>query len=79
MQLFANKFSIAMNESKSEVVVNFFQNVPTIPGSVDGTTVSGTMDSEVVPISNLVMTGEFAEQLATTLLRMLEQKIPEVD
>lgn len=75
MQTFANKFNIALNQDKSEVIINFFQNIPKIP-EVQGTSqVLSEPQADIIPVSNLVMTGQTAQALAETILHLMEQNI----
>ncbi|WP_298016729.1 hypothetical protein [uncultured Dysosmobacter sp.] len=72
MQQYVNKFFIAMNEDKSEVIINFAQNVPTIPESA--TVSPDEFEVQVIPVAGLVMTGEFAENLAKSLSNLLTKE-----
>ena len=73
MQVFTNKFSIALNQDKSEVIINFFQNVPIIPTSNDQPKLVQEMTSEIIPVANIVMTGQCARNFVEMLSNMLEQ------
>lgn len=77
MQAFTNKFNIAMNQDKTEVIINFFQNIPTVPVNTEYPQLVREMTSDVVPVANLVMTGQCAKNFAATLSSMLEQDIPQ--
>ena len=72
MQIFTNKFTIAVNAEKTEVILNFFQNIPTFPP--DGTPSSEPVPAatQIVPVANLAMSGLFAKNLAETILKMLD-------
>lgn len=73
MQAYTNKFSIALNQDKSEVILNFFQNVPTIPQQDESENlVVSEFKSEIIPIANLAMTGQCARNLASALLQLLD-------
>ncbi len=78
MQAYVNKFSIALNQDKTEAIINFFQNVPVIPQNEGASkmTVRGEMPAEVIPVVNLVMTGECAHNFARMLLDLLDQEPP---
>lgn len=77
MQVFTNKFSVALNQDKSEVIINFFQNIPTIPTANDQSKVVREMSSTIIPVANIVMTGQCAHNFVATLSNMLEQDIPQ--
>lgn len=76
MQVFTNKFSVALNQDKSEVIINFFQNVPIIPTSSDQPKLVREMASEIVPVANIVMTGQCARNFVETLSNMLDRDVP---
>lgn len=78
MQTYVNKFNIALNQDKSEALVDFFQNVPVIPQNNEAMNITfdTNLNTEVIPVVNLVMTGECARQLAMTLLALLGQEPP---
>lgn len=73
MQAFTNKFSIAVNQDKSEVIINFYQNIPNLPVDLDGSVGLREMQSTVIPVSNLVMSGQCAQNLVSTLSSLLMQ------
>ena len=77
MQTFTNKFSIAMNQDKTEVIINFFQNIPIVPVGNEPVARVGEMESELIPVSNIVMTGQCARNFLSTLSEMLNQEIPQ--
>lgn len=71
MQTFTNKFSIAVTPDKSEVVLNFFQNIPAIPEEENAIEAPKELTPTVLPVANLVMTGQFAEEFVKVLSQML--------
>lgn len=78
MQIFTNKFNIAMNMDKTEVIINFSQHVPIMPSDNDELTGSAQRPTfENIPVSKIVMTGQQAKNLVTLLSNMLEEEIPQ--
>ena len=77
MQTFANRFNIALNQDQTEVVINFYQNVPRIPDTQGGTQMIPEPQADIIPVSNLVMTGQTARTLAETILHLMQQEIPQ--
>ena len=73
MQTFTNHFQILMNQDKTEVILNFTQNIPEI--KEDGAISDQGM--VVQPVANLAMTGQMARNLANTLLGMLTPETQE--
>lgn len=71
MQTFTNKFSIALNQDKTEVMINFFQNVPTLPETNMTPAEAESISSVIVPVANLVMTGQCAKTLVDVLSDLL--------
>lgn len=69
MQTFVNGFQIVVNQDKSEIVLNFLQRVPSLD---QNGAVVGVVEH---PVSNLVMTGENARQLATALTASLNIEV----
>lgn len=69
MQTFVNTFQIVVNQDKTEVVLNFSQRAPSM--NADGA-VSGTIEH---PVSNLVMTGELARQLAAAMTATMDIEV----
>lgn len=72
MHVFTNKFTVAVNHDKSEVILNFYQRTPDVPtdtGPVDLREIPTTL----TPVSNLVMSGQCAQNLVATLASLLSQ------
>lgn len=72
MQMYANRFNIAKNQDGSEVILNFFQNMPQFPDSVDQEAVVTDVPTEMMPVANLVMTSQCARSLLAVLQDILE-------
>lgn len=72
MQTFINKFSIAMTPDKTEVVLNFFQHIPTIPDE-NCSDANKELAPNIEPVANLVMTGQCAHFLVDVLSQMLSE------
>lgn len=68
MQNYINKFNIAINGNRSEVLINFSQSVPQIPNQVANSAEPTEVPVETIPVANLVMT----EEVAQNLLQMLQ-------
>ncbi len=68
MQSYINKFNIAINGNRSEVLINFSQSVPQIPNQVANSAKPTEVPVETIPVANLVMT----EEVAQNLLQMLQ-------
>lgn len=68
MQSYINKFNIAINGNRSEVLINFSQAVPQIPSQVTSSAEPTEVPVEIIPVANLVMT----EEVARNLLQMLQ-------
>ena len=68
MQTFTNSFNIAVNKSKTEVVLNFSQVAPIM--DEDHT----VKDIETFPVASLVMTGENAQRLIAVLSNLLRNE-----
>lgn len=64
MQQFTNKFSVAVNQQQTEVLLNFYQDVPEfmLNGEPMEKSINDQVQSE--PVSSLVMTYEFAEKFS---------------
>ena len=77
MHIFANKFSIALNQDKTEVMLSFFQNYPSLNEQLtaDGSQID--MSTTVEPVSQLVMTGPCAKSLAEALGSLMNDTAPE--
>ena len=73
MQSFTNKFSIAMNPDKTEVILDFFQNVPVFENDDVGINKKVDATMQKIPVANLVMSGTCARNLADVLLKMFEE------
>lgn len=70
MQVYTNRFSIAMNFDSTEVLINFFQNIPQVPEDATKASIA-EMQTENVPVANLVMTGQCAHNLLAALQEVL--------
>lgn len=66
MQMYTNQFTIAMNSDGTEVMINFSQSVPKVPGGIK-TGAASEMPTEHIPVSTLVMTGQCAQNLLNAL------------
>ena len=66
MQMYTNQFTIAMNSDGTEVMINFAQSVPQVPGGAK-TGAASEMPTEHIPVSTLVMTGQCAQNLLNAL------------
>ena len=75
MQTFTNKFKIAMNQDKTEVILNFYQSVPEPTTAMDKVHVIQNPERIDAPVANLVMTGQCARSLLSVLGDMLESDI----
>lgn len=71
MQMYTNRFSIAMNFDSTEVMINFFQTLPQVPEGTEKASIS-EMPTENVPVANLVMTGQCAHNLLAALQEVLD-------
>lgn len=71
MQAYTNKFSIILNQDKSEAIINFYQNIPVLPES--GQPALSEIPSQVVPVASLAMTGQCAKNLSDALRDLLER------
>lgn len=69
MQQYVNKFQIGINDARTEVNLNFIQESPIIPLE-NGT--SEDVETEVVFVSNLVMTYDSAMKLYGVFKEILE-------
>lgn len=68
MLMYSNNFAVASNETKSEFVVSFMQQIPILdgnPGVVQGTSTE--------PVADIVLTGEGAKALADLIYNVLER------
>lgn len=71
MEVYTNKFSIILNEDKSEAVMNFYQIAPSwIEKEESG---EGEITQEVLPVASLVMTGQCAQNFSKSLQTLLGQ------
>lgn len=73
MQSFTNKFSIALSQDRTEVVFNFYKNIPLIPEDNPPDEIS----VQVVPVANLVMTGQCAKNFSKALSDLLSKDSPQ--
>ena len=76
MQTFVNKFDIVINQDKSEVVLNFSQMSPVLPK--EGGAMPTDITTEETPVSSMVMTNILAQNLITTMQRMLNTMEPQI-
>ncbi len=78
MNVFTNQFRIAMNQDKSEVVLNFYQTAPhfTEDTAADASVREFSL-APVEPVANLVMTGQCAQRLAEVLNTLLAKDLTE--
>lgn len=68
MLMYSNNFAVASNETKSEFVVSFMQQIPILdgnPGVVQGISTE--------PVADIVLTGECAKALADLIYNVLER------
>lgn len=75
MQTYTNRFNVAMNKDGSEIILNFFQNMPELQAVADQDATDSDLPTEMIPVANLVMTGQCAHNLLTVLQNILG-KIP---
>lgn len=71
MQVYTNRFNIAKNQDGSEVILNFFQNMPKLPDPTGQETIVSEIPTEMTPVANLVMTGQCAHNLLKVLQDIL--------
>nr|WP_300828034.1 hypothetical protein [uncultured Oscillibacter sp.] len=71
MEIFTNKFSIILNEDKSEAVMNFYQIAPS--WTEKGSSGEGEIVQEILPVASLVMTGQCAQNFSKSLQTLLNQ------
>lgn len=72
MQSFVNKFNIVLNQNKSEVIINFYQQYPV--AQADGEIPSENIEVEVTPVANLIMNGDCAANLCKVLADLLQDE-----
>lgn len=72
MEDYTNKFTIILNEDKSEAVLNFYQITAAL--SEGKSPSENEIVSEVVPVASLVMTGQCFRNLAASIQGLLESK-----
>ena len=73
MQTFTNKFTIILNQDKSEAIINFYQNIPILPEN--GQPTVGELPSQVTPVASLAMTGQCAKNFSRALGDLLNQEM----
>lgn len=73
MQQYTNRFNIAKNQDGSEVILNFYQNVPQFPDPTDQETIVSELKTEHLLVSSLVMTGQCAHNLLRVLQEILDE------
>ncbi|WP_312615161.1 hypothetical protein [Oscillibacter sp.] len=71
MHSYTNKFNIFMSEDKTEVLLNFYQNTPSLPES--GQPLEGNLPAQLIPVASMAMTGKLAENLAQALGELLNK------
>lgn len=72
MYQFTNKFSVALNRDRTEALISFYQNTPTIPDEYAEDEVVQDMKPVVVPIVSLAMTGQCAKNLASSIMALID-------
>ena len=86
MQAYVNKFTIALSQDKTEAVINFTQMSPdleTKPTKTEPLTSSQEAaiaypNAPEEMVARLVMTGQCAQSLATTLQSLLSAELPNI-
>ena len=73
MQTYTNKFNIAINGDRSEVIIDFFQNIPQFPPQERNVQEPMTFHVETLPVANLVMTKQIAQNLLQVLQNILSE------
>ncbi len=72
MQNFTNKFHILVNHDGTEVLINFYQD---IPGMVTDQQIdAGNFPMDSIPVANLAMTGTCARNLYSVLGDLLNKE-----
>ena len=71
MHTFTNKFNIALNQDKTEVMVTFYQNYPVMADQLNLQNVPQEIPANVEAVSQLVMTAPFAKVFAENLLALM--------
>lgn len=71
MQAYTNRFNLAINRDGSEVILNFFQNMPSAETLIEHEDSSAELSTEMTPVANLVMTGRCAHSLLQALQNIL--------
>lgn len=72
MMIYTNKFSVATDDTKSELILNFMQQSPIVnekTGEIDGT------NTDLA--ASVVMTGKAAMELIEMLKGILDQPAPD--
>lgn len=69
MYTYVNKLNAAVNQDKTEVVLNFLQEIPNFENPSSGIT---KVEAKEIAAVNLVMGENLARNLANTILAMLE-------
>lgn len=74
MYSYVNKINVGANQDKSEVIVSFIQETPQfgIPQADENGTVSLKASIESNKVADIVVTGEFAKEMARLILSVLE-------
>ena len=74
MYSYVNKINVGSNQDKSEVILNFIQETPKFgtPKSDENGTVSFETSIESNKVADIVVTGEFAREMAKLILSVLE-------
>lgn len=72
MHTFANKFSIALNNDSTEVMITFYQNYPPLEDQPVPANNCRNIVPESEPVSKLVMTVPFAKAFSEKLLALID-------
>lgn len=70
MYAYVNKLNAAVNQDKTEVILNFLQEAPCFEEQSDDG--SGVVRAKELAVASLVMGENLARNLANTILSMLE-------
>lgn len=72
MYNYTNKFFAAANSDKSEIIISFYQQNPSVdPSAIRENDVTPIECSEYAPVANVVMTGMCAQNLIRILSSVL--------
>lgn len=75
MYSYVNKINVGANQDKSEVVLNLIQESPQfgIPQTESDGSVTFTTSIECNTVANIVVTREFAKEMARIILSIVEE------